>query len=217
MIITQEMIASIDSTSEIIDQLIIDGYIGLTRSQFIQKFQDDVNLDNYPQWLCDWINEFLHSGDAILNYGEFIHTSTYRISGSNINQEQSIFTNLQDAKNEIKLKRDEYIVSENWLFHIQGVCLQGESSYTLINFDLNGDGTFNQPIQCYMTFNYKIGQYERFDTFEQAKIRCEELRAERTAEVDSSYSIYEEIQQINDPEENPKGWIFLKKFTDIIY
>lgn len=217
MIITKELLLAVGGCSNVVGQLINEGYVNLTRLQFINKLQEDVDEGIHPSWWANWGREYLYNGDAIFHNGEFITTNRYDINGMNIDLDYRVFDTLEEAELAIKQKRDEYIASEDWAFHVHAVCLQGTDAHTLHNCDLDGDGVLDHPVQAYTTFNHSIGQYERFDTFEQAKIRCEELKAERIAQIDASYYILEEVQQINDPEENPTGWIFLKKFTDIVY
>jgi hypothetical protein len=217
MIVTKELLLAVGGCNIIVDQLITEGYTGLTRLEFVNKLQEDADLDLHPQWWVGWAKTYLYNGDTIFNNAEFIKTNRYDIEGMNIDPEYRLFDNLQEAETELKLKRDEYIASENWMFHINAICVEGENTHTLHTCDLDGDGVFDHDVTCYTCFNHLIGEYERFDTFEQAKIRCEELKADRIATIDASYFMKEELQQINDPEENPAGWIFLKKFTDIIY
>ena len=217
MIVTRELLLAIGGCGTIIDQLINEGYVGLTRLQFIQRLEQDANLGNNAQWWSAWTKVYLYNGDAIFHNGEFVRTNRYDIEGMNIDPEYRVFDNLQEAETQLKLKRDEQIASESWVFHINAVCVEGVNTHTLHKCDLDGDGIFDHSVDCYMTFNHTTGQYEKYQIFQDAKIRCEELRAERIAQIDASYFMKEELQQINDPEENPKGWIFLKKFTDIIY
>ena len=217
MIVTRELLLAVGGCSVIVDQLINERYVGLTRLEFVQKLEQDASLGIHADWWSNWAKSQLYNGDAIFHSGEFIRTNRYDIEGMNINPEYRLFNNLQEAETEIKLKRDEQIASESWVFHINAVCVEGTNTHTLHKCDLDGDGIFDHSVDCYMTFNHKIGQYEKFDTFEEAKIRCEELRAERIAQIDASYFMKEEVEQINDAETNPKGWIFMKKFTDIIY
>lgn len=217
MIITRDLLLAVGGCNTIVDQLINEGYFNLTRLQFINKLQQDSDAGIYPSWWVNWGKQYLYIGDAIFHNGEFVRTNRYDIQGMNIDLNNRMFNTLQEAELVLKQKRDEYNASEDSEFYVQALCLEGVDAHTLHNCDLDGDGIFDHDIQCYRTFNHKIAEYETFDTFEKAKIRCQELRAQRIAEIDASYYILEEIQQINDPEENPKGWIFLKKFTDIIY
>ena len=217
LIITRELLLAVGGCVNIVDQLIHQGYVNLTRLEFVNKLQEDVDAGIHPSWWANWGREYLYNGDAIFHNGQFIRTSRFDINGMNIDIDHRIFNTLEEAELVIKQKRDEQIAFESYVFHINAVCVQAANTHTLHKCDLEGDGVFDHDITCYMAFNHRTGQYERFDTFEQAKIRCEELRAERISDIDASYYILEELQQINDPEENPKGWIFMKKFTDIIY
>ena len=117
-----------------------------------------------------------------------------------------ILTSLQEAISTIQQRQAEQMASEEWAYHVQAQCPEGADVHTLENCDLDGDGVFDHPVNCYQVFNPTTGQYEYFDTFEPAKLRCDELWTERSKLVYASYWIMEEVQQINDPEENPSGW-----------
>jgi hypothetical protein len=207
MIITQDSLLAVQGCPTIVQHLIDSGYDGLTRLQFVQKLQQDADAGLHPQWWASWGRVYLYNGDAIVRLGEFTRNQRYTVHGMNISEgEFPIFTDLQEAVSATKQKQAEYMASEAWAFHVQAMCPEGGDAHTLENCDLDGDGVFDHPVDCYQVFNSATGQYECFDTFEPAKLRCEELRTERSTLVYASYWIMEEVQQINDPEENPSGW-----------
>lgn len=207
MIITQDALLAVQGCPTIVQHLIDSGYDGLTRLQFVQKLQQDADVGLHPQWWASWGKVYLYNGDAIARLGEFTRNQKYKVHGMNISEgEFPILIDLQEAVSAVQQKQAEQMASEAWAYHVHAQCPQGGDVHTLENCDLDGDGVFDHPIDCYQVFNPAAGQYECFDTFESAKLRCEELRIERFALICASYWITEEVQQINDPEENPSGW-----------
>jgi hypothetical protein len=206
VIITQNSLLAVGGCPVIVQHLVDTGYEGLTRLQFVQKLQQDADAGLHPQWWVTWGKVYLYNGDAISKLGYFTRTQKYRVEGMNIVEDMRIFTDVQDAIAAIQTKQAEQVASESWVFHVHAKCPAGEDAHTLHNCDLDGDGVLDHPIDCYQTFNNTTGQYEFFDTFAAAKLRCDELRAARFTIVHDSYRIIEEVQQINDPEENPSGW-----------
>jgi hypothetical protein len=207
MILTQDALFVVTGCPTTAQHLVDAGYAGLTRLQFMQKLQQDADTGLHPQWWVNWWGLYLYSGDAIVKLGEFTRKQQYIIQGMNISEgEFPVFTDLQEAIFAVQRKQAEQAASEEWTFHVHAQCPQGADAHTLENCDLDGDGVFDHPVDCYQVFNPATGQYERFDTFEPAKARCNELRLERFTLVYGSYWITEEVQQINDPEENPSGW-----------
>lgn len=209
MIITKESLLAVNGCPIIVQHLVDTGYGGLTRLQFVQKMQEDANAGVHPQWWVNWAKLYLYNGDAIVKLGEFVKTNRYDINGMNIPEGLQIFTDLHEAILAVKQKQSEQIASEEWMFHVHAKCPSGEDAHTLHNCDLDGDGVFDHPVDCYQVFNNVTGEYECFDTFEEAKLRCDELKIQRFTLVYSSYNITEEVQQINDPEENPSGWVLM--------
>lgn len=209
MIITQNALLAIGGCAVIVQHLVDTGYDGLTRLQFIQKLQEDADAGVNPQWWVTWCKTYLYDGNAIAKLGEFTRNQRYDIHGMNISEDYPIFTDLQAAIDEVKVKLAEQVASEEWLFHINAECPQGTDAHTLHNCDLDGDGVFDHPVTCYQVFNHATGGYERFEDFVSARARCDEIRQDRLALLKKSYHITEEIQQINDPEENPSGWILV--------
>lgn len=213
MIITHSALLTLNACTDIAQHLIDSGYDGLTRRQFIQKLQQDAAAGIEPAWYVDWANTYFYGGDAISKLGEFTRTQRYMIYGENISDNSTVFTDLQQAISAIHEKQAEYMANDAWMFHVQAKCPcheegQAPDAHTLHNCDLNGDGTVEHPVDCYQVFNYKTGMYEEFATFLLAKSRCEQLQFERCAETCEAYYIMEEVQQINDPEDNPIGWTF---------
>lgn len=217
MIITKSALLAINGCPTIVQHLVDTGYEGLTRLQFVQKLQQDADVGVNPPWWVNWAKVYLYNGDAIVKLGEFNRNQRYRIEGMNIPEGLPVITDLQEAISFTQQKQAEHLASEEWAFHVHAKCPQGEDAHTLHNCDLDGDGIFDHPIECYQVFNHTTGQYECFDTFEPAKLRCDELRLERARDVYASYRIFEEVQQINDPEENPSGWTLCDVGDALVY
>lgn len=209
MIVTQGALLAVNGCPTIVQHLVDTGYEGLTRAQFVQKMQEDADAGLHPQWWVRWGRVYLYNGDAIVKLGEYIKTQRYDIQGMNIPEGLQMFTDLQEAIVAVRQKQAEQVASEEWMFHVHAQCPQGQDAHTLHNCDLDGDGVFDHPVDSYQVFNHTTGGYESFDDFDAAKLRCEALRQERRAQVYASYSITEEVQQINDPEENPTGWVLV--------
>lgn len=207
MIITQEALLAVNGCPIIVQHLIDKGYEGLTRLQFVQKLQEDADAGLHDQWWVSWGKTYLYNGDAIVKLGEFVKTQRYDINGMNIPEGLQIFTDLQEAILAIKKLQAEQIASEEWMFHVHAKCPEGQDAHTLHNCDLDGDGVFDHEVECYQAFNHSTGEYECFDKFEEARVRCDEMKFERFNAVCASYNVTEEVQQINDPEENPTGWV----------
>jgi hypothetical protein len=209
VIITQSSLLAVGGCPTIVQHLVDSGYDGLTRLQFVQKLQQDADAGINPQWWVNWGKLYLYNGEAIVRLGEFTRNQRYLIQGMNILEgELPIFTDVQAAISAVQNKQTQQIASEDWAFHVYAKFLKGEDVYTLYNCDLNGNGVFDHPVNNYQVFNPTTGLYEQFDTFEPAKLRCLELRTARFEAICASYWITEEVQQINDPEENPLGWAF---------
>ena len=206
MIVTKDALLAVGGCPIIVQHLEDSGYTGLSRLQFVQKLQQDAGLDIHPQWWVNWAKVYLYSGDAIVQLCEFVKTNRYRVEGMNITDTDTIFLNQQEAIDTIQQKQAEQIATEEWMFHVQAQCPEGADVHTLENCDLDGDGVFDHPVNCYQVFNPTTGQYEYFDTFEPAKLRCDELRRERFSLICASYRLLEEVREINNPEENPLGW-----------
>jgi hypothetical protein len=207
MIITQNLLLAVGGCPTIVQHLIDSGYEGLTRLQFVQKLQEDADAGAHPQWWVNWGKVYLYNGIAIVGFCEFTKKQRYLPQGMNILEgEFPVFTDVQEAISTVQQKQAQQIASEEWAFHVHAKCPKGEDVHSLDNCDLDGDGVFDHPVDNYQVFNTQTALYEQFDTFESAKLRCLELRTARFTTVCSSYLILEEVQQINDPEENPSGW-----------
>lgn len=209
MIVTQALLLAVGGCTDIVQHLVDTGYEGLTRQQFIDKMQEDADAGVHPQWWVGWAKLYLKGGAAIVFNGEFVKTNRFSIAGLGITDPTIIFTSIEEARSNVRAARNAQNLSEDWAFHVHAKCPSGEDSHTLENCDLNGDGVFDHAVTCYQVFNITTGLYENYDLFEDAKARCLQLQQTRWAEVDAGYSITEEVQQINDPEENPSGWILV--------
>jgi hypothetical protein len=137
----------------------------------------------------------------------FTSNQRYMIQGMNILDSSTVFTDVQDAILAIQQKQAEQMTSEEFMFHVQAKCPQGDGSHMLCACDLGGTGDVDGTVECYQTFNHTTGQYEEFATFESAKIRCQELRLERVTLVYASYYVLEEVQQINEQGEPITEWV----------
>ena len=213
MIVTQELLLAVGGCETIVQHLIDTGYGGLLRKEFIDKMQQDADAGLHPQWWVGWAKAFLTNGDAILFNGEYTALDQFRISGFKIDDPEYIYATIDEARGAITIAEEAQNASEDWMFHVHAECPAGEDLHTLQNCDLNGDGVFDHEVTCYQVFNYQNGLYEQYAFFDDARIRCLELKQQRQDSIAISYTIDQGIKQINDPEENFSSWIRYEKLN----
>jgi len=207
MIVTQELLLAVGGCTTIVQHLIDTGYAGLTRQQFIDKMQVDADADVHPQWWVSWAKTFLKNGTAIVFNGEFSKTNRFRISGLGVNDPTVIYLTIEDARLAVRAARDAQHVLEDWMWHIHAKYKFGADGFTFDAVTDSEETNPGHPVDHYATFNPTTGLYEEFLDFTASKTRMIELMQLRQVAIDAGYYIEEEVQQINDPEENPSGWI----------
>lgn len=97
MIITEELVRSLHHIGLLCDvgleYILNNGYIGMTRSEFISKTRKDIDAGTCRPDYLPWSINTLVKSELIKHHPNFVPTGNYRVLGST-----TIYTNPQEAK-----------------------------------------------------------------------------------------------------------------------
>lgn len=195
MIVTEDLVRSIDVCEEAIIEFRQRGWYGLSRHDFLQQVKAAGN--SMPNYYYPWMVDRLFKYKTITHKSnKQIKTGRYRtIFADGTIQE---FITKQEARAAGRAARKAYNDTNTTLHHII-TRTKVEGGTKVESIDLN---TKTIPVaDSYEAANIKTGQYEPFATFTEAKARALELRAKREAETDPTFVIEEEVQEVDpDPD-----------------
>lgn len=109
MIITEELVRSLHHIGALCDvgleYILTNGYIGMTRSEFIEKTRKDIDQGTCRADYLPWSINNLVKSQLIMHHPNFLPTGRFRVLGSDV-----IYNNAQEARIAlIEIKSKNYL------------------------------------------------------------------------------------------------------------
>lgn len=207
MIITPQIMKAAGACDEALNYFDVyaDKFYGLKRRDFVIEVQRLADSQAQPDWWPQWCKDNLAGGLAVLRHGKLVRTGKYKVSFPN--GEEQIFLVKDEAVAAAKVIRDAQIAADHAMFHVHARNNFGATGFELVGF-CDTELDIYPKAEYYGAFNHKTGLYEPFKTYVQAKARMLALRSQREEIHSHGYVIWEQIREIDDPDEDyPLAWV----------
>jgi hypothetical protein len=185
MIITEQLITNLGACQEAVDWCRVNNLYGQSRGNFIRSLKDA----GAPDFYIAWSAEILFSAPALKLASTYTYLDNYRvISPLDVSD---IFTTLEEAQTYQSNQQNAYHASETHIFHVHARDIVGIDGYTAemcnIQLDTAPDADY------YASFTHETGQYERFDTYEEAQAHALNLKQSRKTLTDQMFRLQRQV------------------------